>query len=189
MNKLAVAVVVLLSAAGCGNPFEASVQAQSVCLRQLGQALKGVGAAGAPALPGTLSGSIHDEFPVDAGDLEELTKHDVVAKLGLQSFKITAPGVLAGVQQMHVVLLPPAGSGQPPITVIDYPAAAQAGLVRVEGDQITGELSSLGQDLVSYLAAGTVRVQVDAAGDLPASAWKADVELCASASAKYDYLK
>jgi hypothetical protein len=192
MKKLALTLLPLLAA--CGNPFQAKVEADQVCVRQLNQTLPGLGAAPAvagalPATP-TLNGRITDTFEITAADLAELREDGQFdAELGLQSFKFSPPPG-TNIENLHVVLTPPPGSDLPPVTLIQYPApAGEEGLIRFENGEFVGDLSPLGDDLMDYLESDSLTLDLVAEGDIPATEWQANLEVCAAASAEYDYGK
>ena len=135
-----------------------------------------------------LVGSIFDVFALDVGDIADFQKEHVGAALGMQSFTMAVPsGVLAGLERLRVHVDPPPGSDLPPLTLAEFPPTIGGAVLKIEGDTITVDLSALDDDLLKYVQDGKVDVVVDAAGELPVEEWSADVEVCASADASYDY--
>jgi hypothetical protein len=190
MKKLALALLPLLVA--CGDPFAASIQAKKVCVRQLNQTVRGAGPA-ALALDGAApEDRIIDTIEITTEDLAEFQgKNEFDAELGLQSFKFTAPGGTK-ITTLSVVLRPPPGSDPnlKPLTLIQYPALpGQEGLVNwnESTNEFTGDLS--GHNLMDYISEDNLSLDLTAEGNIPASDWNADVEVCASAEAEYDYSK
>lgn len=174
-------------AAGCGGPlFSVGAKAQRVCVRQVGETMPGTSQLQLP--PGTqLAGSIQQDVLVDTGDLPDLDDQGVDAKLGLLSFKLTAPGLLGGVQELRVRVEPPAGSPLAPIVLADFPGTQDGAVAHLDGDVLSVDLAALGENLVDYLSAKKLAVHIDAQGSLPANDWQADVELCVNADATFDY--
>ena len=189
MKKLVLSLSVLLLAA-CGNPFEASVKAERVCVRQLDQTLPGAGSSPSTAFAASAAASsIHKDIPFDLAELPELKEYEeLAATLALQSFKLTAPdGVLAGLEKLRIELVPSPESGLPAILLVEYPSTGANALVRIEGNQVIADLTPLGQDLMTYATSNDVQLKIDAEGALPTTEWSAKLEVCAGAEATYDY--
>jgi hypothetical protein len=109
----------------------------------------------------------------------------------LQRFQLTAPpGVLDGVDRLFIRLTPPPGSALPPITLVDYvagqPAPERGGAAQLAGDVVSVDLSGLGVNLMDYLGAEQLTMDVQAEGTLPAAEWNATVETCFGLDAAYD---
>jgi hypothetical protein len=174
-----------LALAGCGDLFEIQAEAEEVCVRQLGEPLPGLG-----ALYGTqLEGSISRSFPLDLGDIAELQDDgDVAARLDVLSFTITGQnGAFSGLERLAVVIAPPAGSGLPPLSLLQFPSSVAGLPVTVTGDSVSVDFATVKEDLLRYLEAGELSVQLDAAGSLPVEEWRADLEVCVSPRATYEY--
>lgn len=202
MRTRSLLLMLPLVAAGCGGPlFSVGGKAERVCVRQGGESLDlsaftAVMPAGATIPAGLqLSGSIERDFSIDAGDLSELAAQDVSARLGLLSFDLQAPELLAGVNVLQVSLQPPAGSTLPPVTLANYRAdgsASQDGaVIRIDGDTLHVDLAASQQDLAEYLEARTLDVHLAADATVPSTLRSVTVavELCTTVDASYDYGK
>jgi hypothetical protein len=191
MKKLAIALLPLLAA--CGDPFHASVRADKVCVRQLDTRIEGGAAAALAAGPSGLPAELRryeDKVEISSADLAEFKeKAEFDAALGLQSFKFKPPEGTV-IENLHVVLTPPAGSGLPPVTLIQYPAPeGQAGLVTFENGEFVADLSPLGENLMEYVDSENLTLDLVADAALPENvSFDATVEVCSSAEADYDYL-
>lgn len=174
-----------LALAGCGDLIRIQAEADEVCVRQLGEPLPGIGALTETPLEGSISRS----FPLDLGDVAELQDDgEVAARLDVLSFTITGRnGAFSGLERLAVVIAPPPGSGLPPLSLVDFPSTGAGLPVTVIGDTVSADFASVKEDLARYLEAGELRVQLDAAGTLPADEWRADLEVCFSPSATYEY--
>jgi hypothetical protein len=182
MNKLL--LLLPLAALGCGSPLlYTGVSAKRLCIRKVGQQLPGTGLF----TPVPVSGAVEDQFDLDVGGLPDLEDEKIDAKLGLLSFRLAADGgALAGLESLVVRLVPPVGADLPALTLVDHPASAGA---QVSPGEVAVDLAPLGADLVPYVKAEQLAIQLEAAGTLPAEPWSATVEICTNADAEYDYGK
>lgn len=191
MKKLVLTLLPLLAA--CGNPFQASVRAEKVCVRQIGQSIPG--ASSALTLAGAelsaQSRSLDDTFTITTKELADLQgSGQFDAALALQSFKFKPPEGTT-FETLHIVLSAPPGSGLADVVLIDWPVApgAEAGLIKYEGGEFLGDLSPLGSNLMDYLAEDNLKLDIAAEGNIPSQSWNANVEVCAGVEANYDYAK
>ena len=179
-------VVLSLLLAGCGDPFSASAEAEQVCFKQLREEIPAASAA--PGDPARLL--LDESLHVRTSDLSKLQEEDVDATLGLQSMRLSAPrGTFAGAA-FSVTLQPFADDGGD-LVLVEFPSSAAGGAIHVERsgerDVLVADLTRLSADLLRFSSGEDVELRLRASGALPTEPWFADVEICGSASARYDY--
>jgi hypothetical protein len=170
--------------AGCGELLRVEAEAEQVCVRQIGEALPGTGAVS----PVPVSGSIAKSFPLALGDIADLSDAGLDAQLEVLSFRISAGGgAFAGLERLAVSIAPPVGSGLTPLSLVSFPGSVEGAPIAFDGVAVSVDLTAAKHDLLRYVEAGELAIQLEAEGVLPLEEWRADVEVCVAADAAYEY--
>lgn len=177
-----------LSACGSFDPFFVEAQAQSICQHipnQRFQIPEDVRAQFALLPPEMQSAGIEVsrtfDFDVSAQVPAEL-KDMINLQFKLTSIKLTAKAEsvdLGFVQEAHVTLQPAAGTTLEQRTFDYVRAAPQPRVVSWNGDAF---------DVAAYLQSGNLKYVVSLTGTLPEGDVVVDVDACAEAGARFDYL-
>lgn len=184
-SSLLAAAVLLL---GCGSPFFLEAKAEAVCQHLPAQRFpvpSGVreqlshlppGASQTVALEHTFDFDLAAQLPPELEDL-------VQARFALTSVRLTVANPqddLGFADEAHLQLQPSAGSGL---------EARKFDYVRSEAAPRSVSWNGQGFDVTAYLDAGNLKYSVSLVGSLPPGDIVVDVDACAEATVRIDYLK
>jgi hypothetical protein len=162
---------------GCGSLFSVEAETEELCKTQ-----RNVGFPGVPLPPGTVAQDFN--FPI--GDLanDSLLEGSTEAQLRMRLFEVTATSgnpELSGVAQASIAAHLP--DQTTPTKVLEYRRPANQPSTQKLSAAGSGEL-----DLIKLSGQESLKLTVEASGQLPPRNWTADVRVCAGLFLKADVL-